>query len=121
MPLQTPALHLSLIGFMGSGKSTLGRALADRLGRPFVDTDAEVERMLGLSIREIFETQGEAVFREAEQDVLSDALRPDEPIVLATGGGTPCADGAMEWMRRRSLVVALQPPLDVLIERLKEG
>ena len=121
MPLQPPALHLSLIGFMGSGKSTLGRALADRLGRPFVDTDAEVERILGLSIREIFETRGEAVFREAEQDVLSDALRPDEPIVLATGGGTPCADGAMEWMRRRSLVVALQPPLDVLIERLKEG
>ena len=90
------------------------------MGRPFVDTDAEVERTLGLSIREIFETQGEAVFREVEQDVLSDALRPDEPIVLATGGGT-CADGAMEWMRRRSLVVALQPPLDVLIERLKEG
>ena len=53
MPLQPPALHLSLIGFMGSGKSTLGRALADRLGRPFVDTDAEVERTLGLSIREI--------------------------------------------------------------------
>ena len=121
MPLQTHVLHLSLIGFMGSGKSTLGRALADRLDRPFVDTDVEVERMLGLSIREIFETQGEAIFREAEQDVLSDVLRPDEPIVLATGGGTPCADGAMEWMRRRSLVVALQPPLDVLIERLKEG
>ena len=105
---------------MGSGKSTLGQSLADRLGRPFVDTDAEVERLLGLSIREIFETQGEAAFREAEQDVLSDALRPEEPIVLATGGGTPCADGAMEWMRRRSLVVALQPPLDVLIERLKK-
>ena len=110
MPLQPPALHLSLIGFMGSGKSTLGRALADRLDRPFVDTDAEVERMLGLSIREIFETQGEAVFREAEQDVLSDALKPDEPIVLATGGGTPCADGAMEWMRSvREKAVAHRP------------
>ena len=99
-------MHLSLIGFMGSGKTTVGQALADRLGRPFVDTDKEVERMLGMSARDIFDNLGEAAFREAEQDALSDALRPLDPIVLATGGGTPCADGAMEWMRCRSLVIA---------------
>lgn len=114
-------MHLSLIGFMGSGKSTVGAYLAQRLDRPFVDTDKEVERMLGMSARDIFETLGEPAFREAEQDALSDALRPNEPIVLATGGGTPCAEGAMEWMRRRSLVVALQPPMDVLLARLLEG
>lgn len=105
---------------MGSGKSTVGEQLALRMGRRFVDTDKEVERMLGKSAKEVFETLGEAVFREAEQDALSDALRPNEPIVLATGGGTPCAEGAMEWMRRRSLVVALRPPIDVLLERLKQ-
>lgn len=114
-------MHVSLIGFMGSGKTTVGKALADRLGRPFVDTDSEVERMLGMPAREIFESMGEAAFREAEQDALSDALRPNDPIVLATGGGTPCAEGAMEWMRRRSLVIALQPPLETLLERLKQG
>ena len=113
--------HLSLIGFMGSGKSTVGKKLAERLGRPFVDTDEEVEKMLGMPVREVFDKLGEAAFREAEQDALSDTLRPNDPIVLATGGGTPCAEGAMEWMRRRSLVVALQPPLDVLLERLKQG
>ena len=114
-------MHVSLIGFMGSGKTTVGQALADRLGRLFVDTDKEVERMLGMSARDIFDNLGEAAFREAEQDALSDALRPLDPIVLATGGGTPCADGAMEWMRRRSLVIALQPPLETLLERLQQG
>ena len=114
-------MHLSLIGFMGSGKSTVGEYFATQLGRPFVDTDKEVERMLGMSARDIFDQLGESAFREAEQDALSDALRPNTPIVLATGGGTPCAEGAMEWMRRRSLVVALQPPMDVLLSRLIEG
>ena len=113
--------HLTLIGFMGSGKSTVGKKLAERLGRPFVDTDVEVEKRLGMPVREVFDTLGESAFREAEQDALSEALRPNAPIVLATGGGTPCAEGAMEWMRRRSLVVALQPPMDVLLERLKQG
>lgn len=114
-------MHVSLIGFMGSGKTTVGQALAKRLGRPFVDTDAEVERMLGMSLPDIFANLGEAAFREAEQDALSDALRPLDPIVLATGGGTPCAEGAMEWMRRRSLVIALQPPMETLLERLEES
>ena len=104
---------------MGSGKSTLGQALALRLDRPFVDTDVEVTKMLNKSIPEIFEELGEAVFREAEQDALSDALRPKDPIVLATGGGTPCAEGAMEWMRQRSLVVNLQPPLELMLSRIE--
>ena len=111
-------LHLSLIGFMGSGKTTVGQLMAQRLGRPFVDTDAMVEEKLGRPIAQIFSELGEEVFREAEQEALSDALRPDAPIVLSTGGGAPCAEGAMEWLRRRSLVVALQPPVEVLVARL---
>lgn len=114
-------MHLSLIGFMGSGKSTVGQAMATRLGRPFLDIDVEVVRMLGMPIPQVFEELGESAFREAEQDALSDALRPNEPIVLATGGGTPCAEGAMEWMRRKSLVVALAPPLEVLLPRLESS
>lgn len=112
-------MHVSLIGFMGSGKTTVGQALAKRLDRPFVDTDVEVERMLGMPVPQIFEELGEAAFREAEQDALSDALRPLDPVVLATGGGAPCAEGAMEWMRRRSLVIGLQPPLEILLARLE--
>ncbi len=84
-------MHVSLIGFMGSGKTTVGQALAKRLDRPFVDTDVEVERMLGMPAPQIFEELGEAAFREAEQDALSDALLTLDPVVLATGGGAPCA------------------------------
>ena len=57
-------MHVSLIGFMGSGKSTVGKAIADRLGRAFVDTDAEVERMLGMSARDIFDKLGEATLKK---------------------------------------------------------
>ena len=114
-------MHLSFIGFMGSGKTTVGQAMATRLGRSFLDIDAEVERMLGMPIPLVFAELGEPAFREAEQDALSDALRPKEPIVLATGGGTPCTEGAMEWMRRKSLVVALAPPLEVLLLRLESS
>ena len=102
----TRGMHLSLIGFMGSGKTTVGRAMAERLGRPFQDIDAEVERMLGMSIPQVFSKLGESAFREAEQDALSDALRSNEP---------------MEWMRRKSLVVALLPPLEVLLPRLESS
>lgn len=115
------AMHLSLIGFMGSGKSTVGKMLADRLGRPFVDTDAMVAEALGMPIMEVFSQLGEPVFREAEQDALSEALRAQEPIVLATGGGTPCAEGAMEWMRRQSLVVHLKPPFEELLASLESS
>ena len=61
---------------MGSGKSTVGAKLAQRLDRPFVDTDKVVEEMLGMPVHEAFNSLGEAAFREAEQDALSDALRP---------------------------------------------
>ena len=75
-------VHLSLIGFMGSGKTTVGQAMATRLGRPFLDIDAEVERMLGMPISQVFAELGEPAFREAEQDALSDALRqrPAMPV-----------------------------------------
>jgi shikimate kinase len=112
-------MHLTLIGFMGTGKTHVGQRLAARLGWEFLDTDALVEASFGMPIAEIFQTHGEAAFREAEQDALSDALRPLQPVVLATGGGTPCAEGAMEWIRRRSLVVHLNPPLEVVLARLE--
>ncbi|MEA4943298.1 MAG: shikimate kinase [Propionicimonas sp.] len=75
-----------LIGFMGAGKTTVGRALADRLGLPFVDTDQIIEQAAGLTIAEIFEGYGEPGFRELEARVVTDRLAgPD--AVLALGGG----------------------------------
>ncbi len=75
-----------LIGFMGAGKTTVGRALAHRLARPFVDSDEVIEQATGLSIADLFEGYGEAGFRELEARVIADQLT-GPPVVLALGGG----------------------------------
>ena len=82
--------HVALIGFMGAGKSTLGEALAERLGRPFVDVDAEIERVE--PIARIFETGGEAAFRLRESKHAVDALGSMTPAVVALGGGAVGTD-----------------------------
>jgi shikimate kinase len=78
--------HIVLIGFMGSGKTTVGHLVAEKLGWPFVDTDARVVEEAGLSIPDIFATEGEAGFRERESAVL-EHLSGEPPRVIATGGG----------------------------------
>ena len=79
-------MNLSLIGFMGSGKSTIASRLADNLGFDFVDTDALIEKTASKSINEIFNDEGEGVFRKLESQVLED-LVGREGLVIATGGG----------------------------------
>ncbi|MEP2025618.1 shikimate kinase, partial [Reichenbachiella sp.] len=79
-----------LIGMPGSGKSTLGKELAEKLGRNFFDLDAEIERMAGWVIPDIFAQVGEDYFRELENSVLLMLIRLNEPAVIATGGGAPC-------------------------------
>lgn len=107
---------ISLVGLMGAGKSTLGRALAARLGRPFIDLDAEIERRHG-PIISIFEISGEAHFRALEREVLLDLLAAPTPLVLATGGGTPCQPGLMDHLLRAGPVLWLDAPLDTLLAR----
>jgi shikimate kinase len=85
---RTPGLYL--VGFMGSGKSAVGRLLADELGWPFADVDEDIEKAQGVSIAEIFETRGEEEFRKIEQEALRKRVREVEsgrPLVLALGGG----------------------------------
>jgi shikimate kinase len=85
---RTPGLYL--VGFMGSGKSAVGRLLADELGWPFADVDEDIETAQGVSIAEIFETRGEEEFRRMEQEAMRKRLREVEcgrPLVLALGGG----------------------------------
>jgi shikimate kinase len=79
--------HVVLVGLMGSGKTTVGRALAERLQRPLLDTDELVEQRAGRTIREIFTSDGEEVFRKLEAEVLAEVLATIEPVVVATGGG----------------------------------
>ncbi|HEX5759719.1 MAG TPA: shikimate kinase [Thermoanaerobaculia bacterium] len=113
-------MHLFLTGFMGSGKTSVGRLLAARLGWRFVDLDAEVERRAGASVRRIFETLGEAEFRRLEAEELQRAAAGDEAVV-ATGGGTVCFPAHARLMRAGGMIVWLNPSFATLAARLAAG
>ena len=107
-----------LIGMPGSGKSTFGKLLAQKLDRQFFDIDEQLERMLGMSIHKIFLEIGEDYFREAEEKVLKMLIKLNEPSVIATGGGTPCFFDNMDEMKKAGATIWLDTPLDLVIERV---
>lgn len=99
--------HLVLVGLPGSGKSTVGRAVAKRLSRPFLDFDAEIERREGLSVARVFAERGEAAFRGLEYS-LTQELSAAPPMVLAPGGGWVTIPGAMALLRPPGRIIHLQ-------------
>lgn len=111
-----PADNVILVGFMGAGKSSVGRLLARRLGRCFVETDDMIAAREGKPIPDIFREQGEARFRDLEAEAL-EALRLKSGDVIATGGGLPCREGRMEALRELGTVVWLAGAFDDLHER----
>ena len=109
---------ISLIGLPGSGKSTVGRQLARRLQVPFLDSDHVIEQRLGCSIREYFEQEGEARFRDVEAEVLNDLTQ--QPCgVLSTGGGIVLREANRIHLRERTQVVYLNSTPEELFRRLK--
>jgi shikimate kinase len=90
-------MKIYLIGFMGSGKTTLGRKMAQKLNCGFADLDERLSAHTGKSISELFASLGEAGFRKLEQEVLHKTAI-DEDLVVSTGGGTPCFFDNMDWM-----------------------
>ena len=108
--------NIFLVGPMGVGKSTVGRRLAERTGRRFLDSDSEIERRTGVEIDLIFEIEGEDGFRARETKVL-DELTARRNIVLATGGGAVLADANREMLRDRGLVIYLRAPVAALVKR----
>ncbi len=111
--------HIILLGFMGSGKTTIGRLLGDRLGRPFVDLDDRIEAAAGKTVTEIFAQDGEEVFRAFEASALAGLLRENCPLlVVALGGGAFAQPRNRETIATsRAMTVFLDAPLDVLRER----
>lgn len=112
-----PDRTIVLVGLMGAGKTTVGRRLAARLDRPFVDADTEIERAAGCSITEIFERHGEGAFRDGERKVIA-RLLDGPPCVLATGGGAFIAPDTRARIKDRGVSVWLRADLEVLAARL---
>jgi shikimate kinase len=107
-----------LVGMPGAGKSVVGRELADRLGVPFLDLDERIEREAGVSVAEIFRTEGEAAFRAREAATLVEASRQD-PSVVACGGGVVLEPANRITLRNTGVVVFLNAPLELLRERIR--
>ncbi|MBU3704894.1 MAG: shikimate kinase, partial [Ilumatobacteraceae bacterium] len=110
--------HVVLIGLMGSGKTTVGRKLASVIGRRFIDTDEEVERRTGRTVREIFETDGEQAFRLIEHSALADTMASPEPLVVAAAGGAVLREDNRSLLGRPHRVVWLKAEPELLIERV---
>ncbi len=111
--------RVALVGMMGSGKSTVGRSLAGRLGYPFVDLDAAVEAESGIPIPQLFATGGEEAFRALEERVLRGLTDAYQDVVLATGGGVVVTPGCRDLLRARWRTVWLSAGVDTLVERLQ--
>ncbi|HEX7167522.1 MAG TPA: shikimate kinase [Acidimicrobiales bacterium] len=110
--------RIFLVGMMGAGKTTVGQLLADELGWRYVDSDREVVATTGRTVREIFETDGEAAFRAMETAVLEHAVAGDEPAVVGVAGGAVLDAANRETLRRSGTVVWLKAPLAALAARI---
>ncbi|MDF1696885.1 MAG: shikimate kinase [Saprospiraceae bacterium] len=111
--------HIVLIGFMGSGKSTIGKVLAEKLKRPFVDLDESIVQQEGMSISTIFKEKGEDYFRIVEQNVLQSILSQERPIILSTGGGTPCFYDSMDIILSHSFSFYLKVGRKTILQRIQ--
>ena len=111
------ANKIILIGYMASGKTTLGKKLANKLNIPFIDVDAKIEELEGCSISEIFLHKGEKGFRLLETDFLKTYCFP-ESFVLSTGGGMPCFNDNMKLLNTLGTTFYLKRPVKELVNRL---
>ena len=109
-----------LIGYMGCGKSTMGRAVSALTGVPFIDLDNYIEQRFHLTVKEIFAQRGEDGFRDVERRMLQE-VADFEDVIVACGGGTPCFFDNMEYMNSHGTTVFLNTPIDRLHSRLMRG
>lgn len=113
-------MKIFLIGFMGCGKSTLGRKLAHRLGYTLIDLDHQIEKITKCTVAEYFTANGEETFRQLESNTLQQLDYPQN-CVIATGGGTPCYFDNMDWMNANGLTIYIEMKPYALAKRLEQG
>lgn len=112
-------MRIFLIGFMGCGKSFVGKQLAAKLDMPYVDLDEMIEEEEKMTISEIFANHGEAYFRTLEKKYLYQ-LAAYKRLMVSCGGGTPCFNDNIEWINKHGLSIYLKTPADILVDRLKK-
>lgn len=111
-------MRIFLLGMMGSGKSTLGRQLAQQTGLPFLDLDTYIETRQERSISDIFAEQGQEQFRRLERESLEQVVQQYPEAIIATGGGAPCFFDNINFINRHGRSIWLQVPVKVLANRL---
>src|SRR5688572_32419312 len=112
-------MNIVLTGFMGTGKTLVGRRLAEELGLGFVDIDEAIEKRVGRSVRVIFETQGETAFRALEAEVIGELASRDR-TVIATGGGALLNPQNRRNLEKNGILVCLRARTATVLERLKD-
>jgi shikimate kinase len=114
---------LYLIGFMGTGKSSIGRLLAEQLEYTFIDTDSVIEEQEGMTINKIFKSKGEISFREMEKRVLQEITEEynRNGFVMSTGGGMSCSPENLNYMRQNGKLIYIKSNMDDILERVKES
>jgi shikimate kinase len=110
--------NIVLIGFMGAGKSTVGKLLSKKLGRKFLDTDEIIEKKMSLAISQIFEKYGEAYFRDIESQVVKEVSAVGNQII-SLGGGAILRDENVKTLKEKGVLIYLKVPLSELKKRLK--
>ena len=113
-------MRIFLVGYMGSGKSTIGSALADALGIQWIDLDDEFESRYKITIADFFAKYGEETFRDLEHKLLTEIIERTD-IVVSTGGGTPCYFDTMKLMNQTGLTVYLSATPELLISRIENS
>lgn len=113
-------MKIFLIGLPGSGKTTIGKLVAEKLNLPFVDLDAEIEKSEGQRINQIFEKRKENYFRELESALLKKFCGSSESFVMSTGGGAPCFHDNMQQMNQAGKTLFLDVAVKEIADRLKK-
>jgi shikimate kinase len=111
-------MKVFLIGFMASGKSSVGKKLANKLNLPFVDLDTYIEEKHNTTIRLLMYDKGHDAFREIERDALVDVIENYQDAIISTGGGTPCYFDNLEKMKNAGDTVYLEVDIPTLVDRL---
>ncbi len=118
--MSEPTVNLYLVGFMGTGKTTVGRAVAMRLGFQTLDSDHEIEREMGRTVAQIFAREGEAEFRALERKFIERG-HPDRGVVVACGGGLVVQPGMLELLRSKGVVICLHANPDTILQRTAQA